>query len=301
MRAIQVRRTGGPAVLELCERPNWTDRSRSARVRVIAAGVNYIDVYERTGMYPRAPPYLAGGEGVGIVTEVAANTFEVTVGDRVAWQGVPGSYAEELAAPIGQLLSVPTAINDHVAAALPLQGLTAHYLATESYSTGPGDTVVVHAGAGGVGLLLTQIAKLRGARVITTVSNPEKARLSRRAGADAAVPYRELRAEVDKTTGGRGVQAVSDSVGGDTFNMSLGARATPRDPRAVRSIQRTAGAVRARPSTPRRIAHDHEAHPARLRCYTRRTHAPSSRALQLGGRWTSQGPRVRHLPTRERQ
>lgn len=221
MRAIQMTRTGGPEVLRLVELGPPPLPDGQVRVEVAAAGVNFIDIYERTGVYPRELPYVPGSEGAGRVVATASDVTDLRVGDRVAWQGVPGSYASEVVAPASQLLVPPPEITDQQAAALPLQGLTAHYLATSSYPIQPGDTVVVHAGAGGVGLLLTQIAKLRGARVITTVSTPEKAELSRAAGADLVTGYDELAEAVRRDTGGTGVAAVYDGVGQATFDTSL--------------------------------------------------------------------------------
>ena len=209
MRAIQVTQTGGPEVLQVAELEPAPLSDGQVRVEVAAAGVNFIDIYERTGLYPKQLPYVAGSEGAGRVVEVAPGVTDLRVGDRVAWPGVPGSYASEVVAPAWQLLLVPSEIDDQHAAALPLQGLTAHYLATSSHAIQPGETVVVHAGAGGVGLLLTQVAKLLGARVITTVSTPEKAELSRAAGADLVVGYDELAEAVRSDTSGAGVAADS--------------------------------------------------------------------------------------------
>lgn len=221
MRAIQVTRTGGPEVLQIIEAAPASVPGGHVRVAVAAAGVNFIDIYERTGGYPRELPYVPGSEGAGRIVEAAPDVTALRVGDRVAWQGVPGSYASEVVAPAARLLLTPPDISDQHAAALPLQGLTAHYLATSSYPIQPGDTVVIHAGAGGVGLLLTQVAKLRGARVITTVSTPEKAELSRGAGADVVTSYDELADVTRRDTGGAGVAAVYDSVGQSTFDTSL--------------------------------------------------------------------------------
>ncbi|MGH3713908.1 MAG: quinone oxidoreductase family protein [Micromonosporaceae bacterium] len=221
MRAIQVTRTGDPDVLQPVELEPAPLPDGHVRVEVVAAGVNFIDIYERTGMYPKQLPFIPGSEGAGRVVAAAPDVTDLRVGDRVAWQGIPGSYASELVAPASQLLVPPPELTDQQAAALPLQGLTAHYLATTSYPIQPGDTVVVHAGAGGVGLLLTQVAKLRGARVITTVSTPEKAELSRAAGADLVTGYDELAEAVRRDTGGAGVAAVYDSVGQSTFDTSL--------------------------------------------------------------------------------
>jgi NADPH:quinone reductase-like Zn-dependent oxidoreductase len=200
MRAVEVSRYGGPEVLQLVDRPAPKLREGQVRVAVKAIGVNYLDVQERTGAYPRTLPYIPGDEGSGTIIEVGPGV-ERSIGERVCWQGITGSYAEELAIPADRLIAVPDSISDHLAAALPTQGLTAHYLATDAYQITPGDVVVILAGAGGVGLLLTQIAKLQGARVITAVSTPEKARLSQNAGADRVVAYADLADAVRQATG----------------------------------------------------------------------------------------------------
>ena len=221
MRVIEVSRHGGPEVLRSVEREHSTLRSGSVRIAVAVVGVNFADVYQRTGAYPRPLPYVPGTEGAGRVVEVATDVTGIAIGDRVAWQGVPDSYAEELVAPVEQLIPVPDGVTDQQAAALPLQGLTAHYLATNSYRIKPGDSILVHAGAGGVGLLLTQVAKLLRARVISTVSTPAKAELARRAGADAVAGYDDFAEVVFEETGGKGVAAVYDGVGQATFEESL--------------------------------------------------------------------------------
>jgi len=192
-------------------------------VKIAASGVNFIDTYLREGRYPAALPFIPGQEAAGTVVELGEGVSCFAVGDRVAWTGVRGTYAEMACASVAELLHVPSALNLEAAAAVLTQGLTAHYLAYSTYAIQPGDTVLVHAGAGGVGLLLTQIAKALGARVITTVSTDEKAALSREAGADHVILYtRENFAEgVKKFTGGEGLPVVYDSVGKTTFEDSL--------------------------------------------------------------------------------
>ncbi|GAB3829767.1 quinone oxidoreductase family protein [Kribbella italica] len=214
MRAVEVSQYGGPEVLQVVDKPAPTLREGQVRVAVKAIGVNYLDIQERTGAYPRSLPYVPGDEGSGTIIEVGQGVDRLP-GERVCWQGITGSYAEELAIPADRLIAVPDGISDHLAAALPTQGLTAHYLATDAYQVGPGDTVVILAGAGGVGLLLTQIAKLQGACVITAVSTPEKAELSRTAGADRVISYEELK--------GTAASVIYDSVGASTFEDSLAA------------------------------------------------------------------------------
>jgi NADPH:quinone reductase len=223
MKAIVVSRTGGPEVLELADHDPGAPGPGQVRVRVGAAGVNYIDVYFRTGLYPRPLPFVAGLEGAGVVESVGAGVTSFAVGDRVAWASVPGSYAQAVVAPADRVVRVPAGIPDDVAAAAMLQGMTAHYLATSTRPLGPGDTCLVHAAAGGVGLLLCAIAKKRGARVIGTVSTPEKAALARAAGADEVILYTEqdFVAETKRLTGGKGVAAVFDSVGKTTFEKGL--------------------------------------------------------------------------------
>ena len=222
IRAIRVEHTGGPDVLQYTEIEAGEPGRGQAAVQVAAAGVNFIDIYHRQGVYPLPLPMVLGREGAGRVIAVGAGVTEVAVGDRVAWLQVPGSYAEEVVAPVEQLIPLPDALPDEQAAALALQGLTAHALATDVYRIEPGDTVLIHAGAGGVGLLLTQIAKIKGAAVITTVSTAAKAVLSRAAGADEVlVGYDDVPGRVRELTGGRGVQAVYDGVGAATFDGSL--------------------------------------------------------------------------------
>ncbi len=209
MHAVVFQRNGGPEVLEHTEVPDPEPGQGRVVVEVAAAGVNYMDVYEREGGgYGSPPPAVPGAEGAGTV----AGT-----GQRVAWTNVPGSYAERLAAPEELLVPVPDGIELDVAAASLLQGLTAHYLASDSYAVQPGDWVLVHAGAGGVGLLLTQIAVARGGRVIATTSTPEKAELARAAGAEEVIGYEDFAGRARELTGGEGVAAVYDGVGKTTF------------------------------------------------------------------------------------
>jgi len=224
--AIRVSQAGGPEVLVASAAEIADPGPGQALLDVAAAGVNFIDIYRRSGVYPMSYPYTPGNEGAGRVLAVGPDVTAVAVGDRVAWSDVPGSYASATVGPVDRLIPVPDGVDDQQAAALPLQGLTAHYLATASYPIAPGDTVLIHAGAGGVGLLLTQIATILGARVITTVSTDEKAALSREAGAaEVLVGYRDFPAQVRALTGGTGVQAVYDGVGRDTFDGSLAALA----------------------------------------------------------------------------
>jgi NADPH:quinone reductase len=223
MKAIRVHTPGGPEVLQLEDVPEPTPRDGEAVVRVEAAGLNYIDTYHRSGLYKVPPPFTPGQEGAGTVEAVGPGVTGVAVGDRVAWTGIMGSYAERVAAPATKLVKLPDGVNARLGAAAMLQGMTAHYLACSTYPLTPGDTCLVHAAAGGVGQLLCQIAKIRGARVLGTVSNEEKERLAREAGADEVIRYTEtdFAAEVKRLTDGKGVQVVYDGVGRTTFDKSL--------------------------------------------------------------------------------
>jgi NADPH:quinone reductase len=209
MRAIVFERNGGPEVLELKEVPAPDPGDGEALVDVEAIGVNYRDVYERNGGgYGSAPPAIIGVEGAGTIRDT---------GERVAWAHVAGSYAEQIAVPRGLLVRLPDAVSTEVAAAALLQGMTAHYLAADSYPVASGDWVLVHAAAGGVGLLLTQIAKARGGRVIATTSTEDKAALARGAGADEVIGYEGFAERARELTGGEGVAAIYDGVGKATF------------------------------------------------------------------------------------
>ena len=222
-KAIRIHAFGDPSVLQYEDLPALSPQAGEALVKIDAIGVNYLDIYHRNGIYPITLPVTLGQEAAGTVAAVGDGVTTVQVGDRVAWTGVFGSYAEANVVPAGRLVAVPPGVTMKQAASAMLQGITAHYLATSTYPLKAGDTCLVHAGAGGVGLLLTQVAKMRGARVITTVSTEEKAALSRLAGADDVVLYtsQDFEEEVKRKTDGRGVQVVYDSVGKTTFAKSL--------------------------------------------------------------------------------
>lgn len=223
MKAIRIHEHGGPEVLRCEDLPNPDPVAGEAVVRVTAVGVNFIDVYHRTGLYPVELPMTLGSEGAGTVVAVGLDVRSVKPGDRVAWAQVPGSYAEYVSAPADKLVKVPAALPDRIAAAVMLQGMTAHYLATSTFPLKKGHTALIYAAAGGVGLLLTQIAKLRRAIVIGTTSTDEKAAIARSAGADYVIPYTRTNVaeEVRKITGGRGVDVAYDSVGKATFESSI--------------------------------------------------------------------------------
>ncbi len=223
MKAIRIHANGGPEVLRYEEVPQPAPGPGQALVQVAASGVNYIDTYHRGGLYRLPLPATLGQEGAGTVSAVGPAVADLKIGDRVAWTGVQGSYAEYVLAPADRLVRLPPALSLEQAAAAMLQGMTAHYLACATFPLKPSDACLVHAAAGGVGLLLVQIAKLRGARVIGTVSTEAKAALARQAGADHVILYQhgDFVAEVKRLTGDRGVQVVYDSVGRTTFDRSM--------------------------------------------------------------------------------
>ena len=223
MRAVRVHKYGGPEVLTLEEIPVPEPKAGEARVKIEAIGVNYIDVYQRTGLYPLQTPFTLGMEGAGVVDEVGEGVKEVKKGDRVAYAMILGSYAEYAIVPASKLAPLPANIDAKSASALMLQGMTAHYLTHSTYDLKKGETALIHAAAGGVGLLLTQIAKLRGANVIGTVSTEAKAQLAKEAGADHVILYTQtdFAAEVKKITDGKGLHVVYDSVGQTTFDKGL--------------------------------------------------------------------------------
>jgi NADPH2:quinone reductase len=223
VKAIQIHETGGPEVLRLEEVPDPHPGPSEAVVRLEAIGVNFIEVYQRTGLYRSPLPFTPGGEGAGRVVAVGRDVSEVKPGDRVASTSLRGSYAELARVPVDKLVPVPDEVETGVAAAVLLQGLTAHYLATSTYPLAQGSWCLIHAAAGGVGLLLCQIAKARGARVIGTVSTEEKAALATQAGADHVVLYtrQDFVSEARRLTDGHGVSVVYDSVGKTTFEGSL--------------------------------------------------------------------------------
>ncbi len=223
MKAIQVTKPGGPEALDLVDLPVPHPKPNEAVVKIAAAGVNFIDVYLREGRYKAPLPFVAGQEGAGVVTAAGADVKTTKIGDRVAWSGVLGSYAEYVAAPAEALVPISQDVSDQDAAAAMLQGMTAHYLCYDTYRLKAGETALVHAAAGGVGLLLVQMAHNIGARVIGTVSTEEKAKLARQAGADEVILYTQadFEAETKRLTGGKGVDVVYDGVGKATFEKSL--------------------------------------------------------------------------------
>jgi NADPH:quinone reductase len=223
MKAIQVKQTGGPEVMELADLPVPQPKATEALVKIQASGVNFIDVYNREGRYKAPLPFVLGQEAAGIVSAVGAEAKGIAVGDRVAYTTVLGSYAEYAAVPADRLVKVPAGVSEREAAAAMLQGMTAHYLSHNTYPLKNGQTALIHAAAGGVGLLLVQMARNIGAHIIATVSTEEKAELARAAGADEVILYTQsdFEAETKRLTGGQGVDVVYDSVGKTTFEKGL--------------------------------------------------------------------------------
>jgi NADPH2:quinone reductase len=223
MKAIQVQKPGGPEVLTLVDLPVPKPRPNEAVVNLSAAGVNFIDIYFREGRYQAAFPFINGQEGAGVVSEVGGEVKSLKPGDRVAFTGRLGAYAEYLAVPEDRLVRVPEGMTDQQAAACMLQGMTVHYLVHDTFPLNKGDTALVHAAAGGVGLLLVQMAKQLGARVIGTVGSEFKAKLAREAGADEVILYaqQDFEAETKRITAGKGVDVVYDGVGKATFDKDL--------------------------------------------------------------------------------
>ncbi len=223
MKAVRVHAFGGPEAMQIEEVPVPVPQAGQVLVKLAAAGVNYIDVYQRSGLYPNALPYTLGLEGSGVVAGLGAGVTGLREGDPVAYTGVSGSYAEYVLVPADRLVRMPAGLDLKVGAAAMLQGMTAHYLAYTTYPLKPGDACLVHAAAGGVGLLLVQMARQCGATVFGTVSTEEKAALARAAGADEVILYtsQDFEAEVKRLTNGKGVQVVYDAVGKTTFEKSL--------------------------------------------------------------------------------
>ncbi|HEV8724400.1 MAG TPA: quinone oxidoreductase [Candidatus Binatia bacterium] len=223
MKAIRIHKYGGPEVLTIDDIPVPETHAGEARVKIEAIGLNYVDIYQRTGLYPLQTPFTLGNEGAGIVDAIGDGVTEVKKGDRVAYAMVPGAYAEYAIVPAWRLAPVPANIDAKSAAAIMLQGMTAHYLTRSAYPLKQGEVALAHAAAGGVGLLLIQLAKMLGARVIGTVSTEQKAELAKQAGADDVILYTQtdFLAEVKKLTDGKGVHVVYDSVGATTFDKSL--------------------------------------------------------------------------------
>jgi NADPH2:quinone reductase len=223
MKAIRVHTPGGPEVMKLEEVPEPKAGPGQVVVKLEAAGLNYIDVYFRTGTYKAPLPLTPGLEGAGTVTQVGDGVKDLKVGDRVAYTGIPGSYAQMNVCPADRLVKIPDKLSFRDGAAAMLQGMTAHYLTRSTYPLKSGDTCLVHAAAGGMGLLLTQLGKMFGATVIGTVSTEEKAALAKQAGADHVILYskQDFVAEVKRITGNRGVDVIYDGVGATTFEKGL--------------------------------------------------------------------------------
>ncbi len=221
MRAIVVSELGGPGVMAAADRPEPHPGPGQVVVRVAAAGVNFIDIYRRSGVYQQPVPYVPGSEGAGVVTGVGEGVTELAPGDRVAWSEGPGSYAEQAVIATANAVHVPGGVELKVAAAAMLQGMTAHYLCHSTFPVTAGTVTVVHAAAGGVGLLLTQMIKRAGGTVVATTSSPAKAVLARQAGADHVTTYEEFPRVVREVTGGRGADVVFDGVGQATFDAGL--------------------------------------------------------------------------------
>ena len=223
MKAIQIKSTGGPDVMQYVDLPNPQPKANEVIVKIAAAGINFIDVYFREGRYKADVPFVSGQEASGTVSAVGSDVRDFSVGDRVAYTGVMGAYAEYAAVPADRLVKIPSGVNDREAAAAMLQGMTAHYLCHDTYPLKKGETALIHAAAGGVGLLLVQMAHNIGARVLTTVSTDEKAKLARAAGADEVILYTQSDFESDtkRLTQGKGVDVIYDSVGKTTFEKGL--------------------------------------------------------------------------------
>ncbi len=223
MKAIRVSHTGGPEVMELAEVPVPQSKPTEALVKVNVAGVNSIDAQFRDGRLRTPLPFIPGQEGAGVVSSIGSQVKFVKVGDRVAWSGTLGSYAEYVAVPEEHLVPIPPSISDEQATAAMVHGLTAHYLANDAHKLKAGETALIHAAAGGVGLLLVQLAHAIGARVIGTVSSEEKGRLAREAGADEVIIFtrQDFEQEVQRLTDGKGVDVVYDGVGKATFDKNL--------------------------------------------------------------------------------
>lgn len=223
MKAIRVQHTGGPEVMELAEVPTPQPKPGEALVKVSVAGVNSIDGQFRDGRLRTPLPFIPGQEGAGVVTALGEHVKSVKVGDRVAWSGTLGTYAEFVVASADSLVPIPDAISDQQAAAAMMHGLTAHYLVNDAHKLKAGETALVHAAAGGVGLLLVQMARAIGARVIGTASSDEKAKLAREAGADEVIVFtrQDFESEVKRLTGSKGVEVVYDGVGNATFEKNL--------------------------------------------------------------------------------
>jgi NADPH2:quinone reductase len=304
MRAIVIREAGGADVLESRDVPEPAAGEGQVRVAVEAIGVNYRDVYEREGRYGTKLPAVAGAEGAGTVVEVGSGVEDVAAGDRVAWSNVPASYAEQVVADAARVVPVPDGVSSELAAAALLQGMTAHYLVTDTFPVSADHVIVVHAAAGGVGQLLTQIAKVRGAVVVATASTDQKRERAQALGADHAIPYEGFADAVLELTDGEGAAAVFDGVGQATFDESL---------RAVRTrgtmVLYGAASGPVEPFDPRRLEHEGSLYLTRpsLRHYTTTREELRRRAaevfslvgggrleVEIGGRYALEDARRAH-------
>ena len=223
MKAVQITEFGGPEVMKYQDLPDLSPSDGQALVQIEAIGVNYTDTYSRSGGNPTALPWVGGVEGAGVVKQVGTNVTQVREGDSVVYCGIPGSYAEQAIVPADRLIKIPQGLDSKASAAAMLQGMTAHYLCHSTYQVKQGDKVLVHAGAGGVGLLLIQMVKRLGGYVFSTVSTEAKAQLAKDAGADEVILYtsQDFAEEVNKSTNGQGVEVVYDDVGQTTFDGSI--------------------------------------------------------------------------------
>ena len=285
MKAIRMTRTGGPEVLEYVDVPDPVPGPGEVLIDVDRIGINFIDTYVRRGTYPRLLPLIPGYEVAGMVTETGQDVTDLSVGDRVAMAGLSmGSYAEKMVIPEWQAVRVPDGVSLEDAAAVMEQGLTAHYLCYSTYPLGSEDTALIHAGAGGVGRLLIQMAKHLGATVITTVSTDEKAEMARSVGADHVVLYtkQDFHEETMKITDGRGVDVVYDSVGQSTADDSLASLRPTRDDGAVRGRERSR-ADASGVGHQRQVSVLHEAGTERPCRHVRRAHVAGRRRARLGG------------------
>ena len=300
MRAIRVHEYGGPEAMRLEELPMPKPGDGQVLVRLEAAGVNFIDVYQRSGLYKGQLPLPLGLEGAGVVEARGSGVTTVHAGDRVAWTGVPGSYATHNVVPADRLVALPAGVDARAGASAMLQGMTAHYLAHSTYPLKPGDTCLVHAAAGGVGLLLCQMAKRAGARVIGTVSTEDKAKLAREAGADDVILYtrQDFEAEVKRLTGGKGLQVIYDSVGRDTFEKGFELPGAARLHGALRRVERAGRAVRPAGAERQGVALPHPAEPLPLHRVAGRPRATSRRGPRLDPEGRAQAPHRGDVPAR---
>ena len=223
MKAVQITEFGGPEVMKYQDLPDLSPNEGQALVQIEAGGVNYTDTYSRSGVNPTTLPWVVGVEGAGVVKQVGPNVTQVREGDSVVYCGIPGSYAEQAIVPADRLIKIPQGLDSKASAAAMLQGMTAHYLCHSTYQVKQGDKVLVHAGAGGVGLLLIQMVKRLGGYVFSTVSTDAKAQLAKDAGADEVILYtsQNFAEEINKATNGQGVEVVYDAVGQTTFDGSI--------------------------------------------------------------------------------